>query len=152
MIATSREPLHLPGERAYPLGALPLADPKADAQSIARSDAVQLFVERARQQRPRFDLQEERARAVAEICVRLDGIPLALELAAARVAVLPVEQIVRLLDQRFRLLTSGGRELPRHQTLRAMIDWSYELLDDSGEGPVRAAVGVRRRLDARSRE
>ena len=68
---------------------------------------------------------------MAEICVRLDGIPLALELAAARVAVLPVEQIVRLLDQRFRLLTSGDRELPRHQTLRAMIDWSYELLDDA---------------------
>ncbi len=131
VIATSREPLHLPGERAYPLGSLPLADPKADARSIARSDAVQLFVERARQQRPRFDLQEERARAVAEICVRLDGIPLALELAAARVAVLPVEEIVRLLDQRFRLLTSGSRELPRHQTLRAMIDWSYELLDEA---------------------
>jgi non-specific serine/threonine protein kinase len=88
-----------------------------------------LFVERARQYRPHFDLQEQRARAVAEICVRLDGIPLALELAAARIAVLPIEQIVRLLDQRFRLLTSGNRELPRHQTLRAMIDWSYELLD-----------------------
>ncbi len=129
LIATSREPLHLKCERVHPLSALPLPDPKGDAQSIARSDAVQLFVERARQQRPHFDLREERARAVALICVRLDGIPLALELAAARVAVLPVEEIVRLLDQRFRLLTSGGRELPRHQTLRAMIDWSYELLD-----------------------
>ncbi len=131
LIATSREPLHLTGERVHPLSALPLPDPKGDAQSIARSDAVQLFVERARQQRPRFDLQDERARAVALICVRLDGIPLALELAAARVAVLPVEEIVRLLDQRFRLLTSGGRELPRHQTLRAMIDWSYELLNET---------------------
>jgi predicted ATPase/DNA-binding winged helix-turn-helix (wHTH) protein len=129
LIATSREPLRLNGERVHPLSALPLPDPKGDARSIARSDAVQLFVERARQQRPRFDLQDERARAVALICVRLDGIPLALELAAARVAVLPVEEIVRLLDKRFRLLTSGGRELPRHQTLRAMIDWSYELLD-----------------------
>jgi len=129
LIATSREPLHLKGERVHPLSALPLPDPTGDAQSIARSDAVQLFVERARQQRPHFDLQEGRARAVALLCVRLDGIPLALELAAARVAVLPVEEIVRLLDQRFRLLTSGGRELPRHQTLRAMIDWSYELLD-----------------------
>ena len=131
VIATSREPLHLAAEHTYPVAALPLPDPKATAQSIARSDAVQLFVERARQYRPDFDLQEQRARAVAEICVRLDGIPLALELAAARVAVLPVEQIVRLLDQRFRLLTSGDRELPRHQTLRAMIDWSYELLDDA---------------------
>src|SRR5450631_2115959 len=131
VIATSREPLHLAAEHPYPVAALPLPDPKADAQSIARSDAVQLFVERARQYRPHFGLQEQRAHAVAEICVRLDGIPLALELAAARVAVLPVEQIVRLLDQRFRLLTSGNRELPRHQTLHAMIDWSYELLDEA---------------------
>ena len=90
---------------------------------------MQLFVDRARQHRPNFDLEESRARAVAEICVRLDGIPLALELAAARMAVLPVEEIVRLLDQRFRLLTSGSGELPRQQTLRAMLDWSYELLD-----------------------
>jgi predicted ATPase/DNA-binding winged helix-turn-helix (wHTH) protein len=131
MLATSREPLHLTAEHSYPLAPLPLPDPQADAQSIARSDAVQLFVKRARQHRPHFDLQGQRARSVAEICVRLDGIPLALELAAARVAVLPVEQIVRLLDQRFRLLTSGNRELPRHQTLRAMLDWSFELLDDA---------------------
>jgi len=131
VIATSREPLHLPGERAHPLGPLPLPDPKADARAIADADAVRLFVERARERRPGFELQEKQARAVAEICVRLDGIPLAVELAAARVAVLPVEQIVRLLDQRFRLLTGGSRELPRHQTLRALIDWSYGLLDDA---------------------
>jgi non-specific serine/threonine protein kinase len=131
VIATSREPLHLPGERVRPLDPLPLPDPKADARTIARADAVRLFVERARQQRPRFDPQEKQVRAVAEICLRLDGIPLAVELAAARVAALPVEQIVRLLDQRFRLLTSGNRELPRHQTLHALIDWSYELLDDA---------------------
>jgi predicted ATPase len=92
---------------------------------------VQLFTERARQHRPRLDLETQRARVVAEICVRLDGIPLALELAAARVAVLPVEQILRLLTERFRLLTSGDRDLPRHQTLRAMLDWSYDLLDDT---------------------
>ena len=131
VMATSREPLHLAAEHTYPLAALPLPDPNAGAQSIARSDAVQLFLERARQYRPRLDLQGQQARAVAEICVQLDGIPLALELAAARVAMLPVEQILRLLDQRFRLLTSGNRELPRHQTLRAMIDWSHELLDDA---------------------
>jgi non-specific serine/threonine protein kinase len=131
VIATSREPLRLPGERVHPLGPLQLPDPKADPRTIARADAVRLFVERAQQQRPRFELQETQARAVAEICVRLDGIPLAVELAAARVAVLPVGQIVRLLDQRFRLLTSGSRELPRQQTLRALIDWSYELLDDA---------------------
>jgi non-specific serine/threonine protein kinase len=131
VMATSREALHLAGECAYPLSPLPLPDPRADAKSIARSDAVQLFTERARQHRPRLDLEAQRARVVAEICVRLDGIPLALELAAARVAVLPVEQILRLLTERFRLLTSGDRDLPRHQTLRAMLDWSYDLLDDT---------------------
>jgi len=131
VMATSREALHLAGECAFPLSALPLPDPRADAKSIARSDAVQLFTERARQHRPRLDLETQRARVVAEICVRLDGIPLALELAAARVAVLPVEQILRLLTERFRLLTSGDRDLPRHQTLRAMLDWSYDLLDDT---------------------
>ena len=131
VMATSREALHLPGECAYPLGTLPLPDPTADAKSIARSDSVQLFTERARQHRPRLDLEPERARVVAEICVRLDGIPLALELAAARVAVLPVEQILRLLTERFRLLTRGDPDLPRHQTLRAMLDWSYDLLDDT---------------------
>jgi non-specific serine/threonine protein kinase len=130
IVATSRESLHVAAERIFPLDVLPLPDPKAAATSIARSDAVQLFVDRARQHRPRFDLLGPRARAVAEICVRLDGLPLALELAAARVAVLPVEEIVRLLDQRFRLLTRGrGDELPRQRTLRAMIDWSHELLD-----------------------
>ena len=131
VIATSRESLRVATEQTYPLGVLPLPDPKADAARIGRADAVQLFVDRARQQRPRFDLEETRARAVAEICVRLDGIPLALELAAARTAVLPVEDILRLLDQRFRLLTRGSGDWPRHQTLRAMIDWSYELLDDA---------------------
>jgi non-specific serine/threonine protein kinase len=131
IVATSRESLHLAVEGTYAVPPLPLPTPKSGSQSVARSEAVQLFVERARQYRPRFDLKDERARAVAEICVRLDGIPLALELAAARVAMLPVEEIARLLDQRFRLLRSGTHELPRHQTLQAMIDWSYELLDDA---------------------
>ena len=131
LVATSREPLRRFGEQVYPVTALPLPDRAGGAKTIARSDAVQLFVERARQQRPSFDLQGSRARAVADICVRLDGIPLALELAAARVAVLPVEQIERLLDQRFRLLTSGSRsDVPRHQTLRAMLDWSHDLLEE----------------------
>jgi non-specific serine/threonine protein kinase len=131
ILATSRESLHLTAESTYAVPPLPLPAPKSGAQEIARSEAVRLFVERARQYRPHFELKDERARAVAEICVRLDGIPLALELAAARLAVLPVDEIARLLDERFRLLTSGSRELPRHQTLQAMIDWSYELLDDA---------------------
>ena len=91
--ATSRESLRVGAERTFPLDVLPMPDPKSAAATIARSDAVQLFVDRARQHRPRFDLEGPRARAVAEICVRLDGLPLALELAAARVAVLPVEEI-----------------------------------------------------------
>ena len=134
---TRRSPSSLPAgnhctwmpSRAIRWTSLPLPDPQADAQAIASADAVQLFVERVRQHRPRFDLQDNRARSVAEIRLRLDGMPLALELAAARVTVLPVEQIVRLLDARFRLLTSGSRDLPRQQTLQAMIDWSYDLLD-----------------------
>ena len=131
LIATSREPLRIGAERIYPLGTLPLPDPDAETQMIAKSAAVQLFVERARQHRPVFDLQGRRARAVAEICVRLDGMPLALELAAARVAVLPVEKIVERLNDRFRLLTGGSRNaLPRQQTLRATITWSFELLSE----------------------
>ena len=131
VMATSREALHLASECAFPLNPLPLPDSRADAKSIARSDAVQLFTERARQHRPRLDLEAQRAQMIAEICVRLDGIPLALELAAARVAMLPIEQILRLLTERFRLLTGADRDLPRHQTLRAMLDWSYDLLDDT---------------------
>lgn len=131
LITTSREPLRAAGEHTYAVPALPLPDSNAEADSITASDAVQLFVERARQHRPRFDLEDDRARAVADICVRLDGIPLALELAAVRVAVLPVAEIARLLDHRFRLLTGGSREVARHQTLRATVDWSYELLDDA---------------------
>ena len=131
IIATSREPLRIGAERIYPLGTLPLPDPDAEAQMIAKSDAVQLFVARARQHRPGFDLRDRRAHAVAEICVRLDGMPLALELAAARVAVLPVEKIVERLNDRFRLLTGGSRNaLPRQQTLRATITWSFELLSE----------------------
>jgi non-specific serine/threonine protein kinase len=131
IVATSRESLHLAAEDTYAVPPLPLPGPRSGAQGIARSEAVQLFVERARQYRPHFDLADQRAHAVADICARLDGIPLALELAAARLSMLPVEEIAHLLDQRFRLLKSGNRELPRHQTLRAMIDWSYELLDDA---------------------
>ena len=98
-----------PQRSVYPLNVLPLPDPNANAQSIGRADAVRLFVDRARQYRPQFRPGGTTGARVAEICVRLDGIPLALELAAARVAVLPVEEIVKLLDQRFRLLTRGRR-------------------------------------------
>ncbi len=129
IIATSREPLQVAGEQTYPLQPLSLPDPSANAEAIGRSEAVQLFVERARRQQPDFELTPARAPAIAELCIHLDGIPLALELAAARVRSLSIEQINARLDDRFRLLTGGNRTaLPRQQTLRATLDWSYDLL------------------------
>jgi tetratricopeptide (TPR) repeat protein len=96
---------------------------------LEQVDSVRLFVERARHYRPEFDLTTQNAAAVVEVCRRLDGMPLALELAAARVTILSPEQIAARLDQRFQLLTGGGRTaLPRHQTLRATLDWSHDLL------------------------
>ncbi|MFF5423374.1 MULTISPECIES: BTAD domain-containing putative transcriptional regulator [unclassified Streptomyces] len=117
VLATSREPLGVPGETVRPVEPLP-PDP-----------AHRLFAERARAVRPSFDPDREAA-AVAEICRRLDGLPLAIELAAARLRLLTPRQIADRLDDRFRLLTSGARTvLPRQQTLRAVVDWSWDLLD-----------------------
>ena len=128
-IATSREPLHVEGEQTYPLQPLSLPVPSIDAEAIGRSEAVQLFVERARRQLPGFELTADHASAIAQVCIHLDGIPLALELAAARVPLLSVEQINARLDDRFKLLTGGTRTaLPRQQTLRATLDWSHDLL------------------------
>src|SRR5439155_6324581 len=99
--------------------------------AIAQYEAVRLFIDRAQMVQPAFAVTSENAPAIAQICSRLDGIPLAIELAAARMAVLPVEQIAARLHDRFRLLTSGSRTaLPRQQTLRALIDWSYDLLEE----------------------
>ena len=131
IIATSREPLHVAGEQIYPLQSLSLPEPSTDAEAVGRSEAVQLFVERARRQLPDFELTTARASAVANLCVHLDGIPLALELAAARVRSLSIEQINARLNDRFKLLTSGMRAaLPRQQTLRATLDWSFDLLGE----------------------
>jgi predicted ATPase/class 3 adenylate cyclase/Tfp pilus assembly protein PilF len=129
VLATSRELLRVDGEQSYPLPALSLPHATGSADDVGRSEAVQLFVERARRQRPSFALTEERAPAVAQLCIHLEGIPLALELAAARTRSLSVEELVARIDDRFRLLTVGARTaLPRHQTLRGVIDWSYDLL------------------------
>src|SRR5260370_20062030 len=96
---------------------------------IARAEAVELFVERARQVRPGFELNRTNAKEVGAICRRLDGLPLALDVAASRAAALDVHSIVEQLDNRFRFFTSGYRNAPpRHRTLRAAIDWSYDLL------------------------
>jgi predicted ATPase len=130
VMATSREALGIQGERLLNVG--PLGAPAAgvrDLTAVASSDAVGLFVDRARQVVRDFALDEHNADAVADICRRLDGIPLALELAAARVKVLSVDQIRGRLDDRFRLLTGGSKSaLPRHQTLQATIAWSYDTL------------------------
>ena len=131
IIATSREPLHIAGEQTYPLQTLSLPEPSASAETVGRSEAVQLFVERARRQLPDFELTAARAPVVAQLCIHLDGIPLALELAAARIRSLSIEQINARLHDRFKLLTSGDRTaLPRQQTLRATLDWSYDLLTE----------------------
>jgi predicted ATPase len=129
IIVTSREALRVAGEQIYPLQPLSLPEQVATAGTMERSEAVQLFVDRVQRQLPDFELTPARAPAVAEVCIHLDGIPLALELAAARARSLSVEQINARLGDRFRLLTGGSRTtLPRQQTLRATLDWSYDLL------------------------
>ena len=132
ILATSRETLRVAGEHCYPLSPLSLPARNADPDALSRSEAVQLFVERVRLHQRDFALTVHRAPAIAELCIRLDGLPLALELAAARVAVLPVEKIVERLNDRFWLVTGGSRtSLPRQQTLHATITWSFELLSEA---------------------
>jgi predicted ATPase/class 3 adenylate cyclase/DNA-binding CsgD family transcriptional regulator/Flp pilus assembly protein TadD len=131
VLVTSRERLALGGEHVFlvPSLSIPTADAAAPDQ-LSRFESVQLFAERASLQRSGFALNASNAAPVAEICARLDGIPLALELAAARLGSLSVSEINARLDQGLRLLTGGSRTaLPRHQTLRALIDWSYDLLN-----------------------
>jgi predicted ATPase len=131
ILATSREALHIRGEQTYQVLPLKAPDAKAGVESLLRSDAVQLFVERARLQKPRFALNERDAPAVAELCARLDGIPLAIELAAARMRSLSIGEINARLHDRFKLLTGGSRvALERQQTLRALVTWSYDLLHE----------------------
>lgn len=133
IVASSREALGVAGETAYRVPSLSTPDGGTGTLDALREcEAVRLFVERAQAAQPRFALTAGNAAAVAAICRRLDGIPLALELAAARVKVLTVEQIAARLDDRFRLLVGGSRTaLPRQQTLAALIDWSYDLLPEA---------------------
>lgn len=140
VMATSREALNLPGEVVWLVPSLSVPSAELHGWSGASIhgtsglldfEAVRLFVDRARAASADFTFGDSNATAVAQACRRLDGIPLALELAAARVRALTVEQIASRLDDRFRLLSAGGRTaVPRHQTLRAMVDWSYALLSD----------------------
>ncbi|MFG1823487.1 ATP-binding protein [Microbispora bryophytorum] len=129
VLATSRQALGISGERIVELAPLPMPGPDGDsAVPLAESDAVRLFAERAAAVVPGFEVTEENEEAVAEICRRLDGLPLALEMAAVRLRALSVGQVLERLDDRFRLLTGGSRAaLPRQRTLRALFEWSYEL-------------------------
>jgi predicted ATPase/class 3 adenylate cyclase len=129
IVATSREALRVPGEQIYPVMPLPVPADDEAAGTVADSPAVRLFVDRAQQHKPAFELGERESPAVAEIVARLEGIPLAIELAAARVRSMSVNEINARLEDRYKLLTGGGRcQLERQQTLRALVDWSYDLL------------------------
>jgi non-specific serine/threonine protein kinase len=138
ILATSRQPLGLPGELvrrvpslSLPGRRLPGSEGNEELATLLEYEAICLFVERARQAEPAFQATPGNAMAIVRVCQRLDGIPLALELAAARVRALTVEQIAARLDDRFRLLTSGSPAAPpRQQTLRAALDWSYTLLEE----------------------
>jgi predicted ATPase/DNA-binding SARP family transcriptional activator len=133
ILTTSREVLGITGEIALHVPALsfPILANLSQIQNLKEFESIQLFVERAAAARPDLALTQQNAFTVTQICHRLDGIPLALELAAARVKVLSLEEIATRLDDRFTLLTHGSRTaLPRHQTLSALIDWSYDLLSE----------------------
>ena len=130
ILATSREPLRVPGEYSYQVLPLPVPQHHDAFESLSRSVAVRLFVQRAQLHKPAFLLTEREAPAIAELVARLEGVPLALELAAARVRAMSVADINERLKDRYLALTGGGRVLlERQQTLRALVDWSYDLLD-----------------------
>jgi predicted ATPase/class 3 adenylate cyclase/DNA-binding CsgD family transcriptional regulator len=134
IVATSREPLGVPGETGWrvPSLSLPGRFEPVEPEALSQFDAVRLFLDRAAKARPNFVLGVDNAPFVAQVCARLDGIPLAIELAAARVRGMTVEQVAAGLDDRFRLLTGGARTvLPRQQTLQASVDWGYALLGDA---------------------
>jgi predicted ATPase/class 3 adenylate cyclase/Tfp pilus assembly protein PilF len=144
VLATSRIPLGLYGEREYLVPPLSLPDPERlpSLESLTRYEAVGLFVERAQEARPDFSVTNENAPAVAEICARLDGLPLAIELAAARIKVLPPQKMLDRLSDRLKILARGARDLPeRQRTLRASMEWSHALLDE-GEKVLFARLSV----------
>jgi predicted ATPase/class 3 adenylate cyclase len=130
VIATSREALGIAGERVWPLRPLPVPDAAATPAAVEASDAGRLFFECAVSARPGFAVDASNAAAIGEICRRLDGIPLAIQLAAARLVAMTATEIAGLLDERFRLLTGGRHaQVERHRTLRAAVEWSYGLLE-----------------------
>jgi predicted ATPase/class 3 adenylate cyclase/Tfp pilus assembly protein PilF len=134
VLVTSRIALRVRGEREYavpPLGLPPDLKHLPSVERLSQYEAVRLFIERATDIKPAFEVTNENAPAVAEICYRLDGLPLSIELAAARIRILPPQAMLSRLQSRLKLLTGGGKDLPaRQQTLRGAIEWSYELLDE----------------------
>jgi predicted ATPase len=142
LLVTSRERLRLSGERVVEVPPLEVPEVVDDADVLRRSDAVELFIDRARAAASDLDLDHDELETIAEICRRLDGIPLAIELAASRTKVVGPEELLRRLDRRLSFLTGGPRDLPlRQQTLRSTIAWSHDLLDDS-ERRLFARLGV----------
>src|SRR5207248_3961335 len=132
IVATSREPLGITGETLWPVEPLALPPPGATAAEAMEYASVRLLVDRAAAVRPGFVVDARNVAAVVTVCRALDGMPLAIELAAARLRAMSPEQVAARLGDRFRLLTGGSRTaLPRHQTLRAVVDWSWDLLDDA---------------------
>ncbi len=133
ILTTTREALGIPGELIFPVRPLTMPEegaiPLAEAEGLLQYESARLFIDRAVAVRPSFAVDRQNVSSIAEICIRLDGIPLAIELAAARAKLLSVQQILARLNDRFRLLTGGSRTaMPRQQTLRAAIDWSFDLL------------------------
>lgn len=150
MLVTSREPLRAAGEWIHRLASLPTptAGMQVSAEQALSFPAIRLFVDRATAVRDNFQLDERNVSAVCDICLRLDGIPLAIEFAAARADWLDVQAIAEHLDARFKLLTKGRRTaLPRHQTLRATLDWSYDLLDSRSQAVLRSISLFRTSFD-----
>jgi predicted ATPase/class 3 adenylate cyclase len=144
VLVSSRSVLHLAGEHDYPVPSLSVPDLKQlpDLEELSRYESVALFIQRARAVKPHFEMNSRNAPAVAEICVRLDGLPLAVELAAARSRLLPPPALLARLSSRLGLLTGGARDAPsRQQTLRAAIDWSHDLLTE-GEKRLFARLSV----------
>jgi len=140
VLVTSRERLGMTGELTYRVPSLtvPRTSETVTPETVSRYEGVRLFVERAKLTRPDFDLTAENASCVASICARLDGMPLAIELAAPRLRSMSVEELSQRLDQRFALLTDGSRTaLPRHRTLRSMLDWSHDLLTEREQAMLR---------------
>jgi non-specific serine/threonine protein kinase len=140
VLVTSRERLHLSGEREYPVPPLELPEPDRppSPDALSRYEAAALFVERAEAVKPSFRLDAQNAEAVAKICRRLDGLPLAIKLAAARVKLLPPQAMVGRLNRRLEVLVGGARDAPgRHKTLRATLQWSYELLSEKEQAVFR---------------